>query len=184
MPDVFIPKWSALKSSPLNLLHKSLALLILIFCFACSTTMTGQNMDFKVNVSSDTILEGHVLQLTCVLENVEAENIENPQVSGLIPVGGPQQSTSIQIINGVHSRQIKIIYYFVAESVGKWTIEPLQVETKAGKISSQRLRGRILPNPGEKPDPLFPHIRKPSPRPNPPGGDQPDWKANRKSYRL
>lgn len=183
MPDIFIPKWSALKSSPLNHMHKTLAMPLLIFCFAWTTTITGQNMDFKVNVSSDTILEGHVLQLTCILENVEAENIENPQVSGLIPVGGPQQSTSIQIMNGVTSRQIKIIYYFMAESVGKWTIKPIQIETKAGKISSKRLRGRILPNPGELPDPRFPNLRKPDLRPNHPG-DEPSWKHNRKSYRL
>lgn len=183
MPDVFIPKWSALKTTPFNHLQKIFALSLLTSCLAWSTSLTGQNMDCKVYASSDTILEGHVLQLTCVLENVEAENFENPQVRGLVPVSAPQQSTSIQIMNGVTTRQTKITYYYMAENAGKWVVEPIQVETVAGKISSRRLSGRILPNPGELPDPRFPHLRKPDLRPNHPE-DQPSWKHNRKSYRL
>jgi hypothetical protein len=183
MPDVLFPIWSALKSTRNQHLHKPRALPLLILFLVLSTLLTGQTINFQVTSSSDTLLEGHVLQLNCVLENIETENFENPQVSGLIPISAPQQSTSIQIMNGVTTRQTKITYLYMAEKAGKWVIEPLQVQTKDGKISSRRLSGRILPNPGELPDPRFPHIRKPDLRPKQPA-DEPRWKHNRKSYRL
>ncbi len=131
---------------------------------------TAQEMRFFVQVSRDTILEGHLVQLTYQIENAKVEEFEPPTFEGFTLVAGPQQSSSMRILNGQVSRQASITYILASTSSGVFVLEPARLSLGDKVLECPRKTIVVLPNPGEIPDPQFPGYR-PVKQPEPPSSD-------------
>lgn len=147
-------------------------------------SLQAQEIRFEVSTSSDTLLEGHLLQVTYFVENADVSGFIAPDFKGLTLVNGPQHTSSMQSINGRVRREASLSYLFVAEHAGTISLEPAQLVTKEKNIATRRLSIVVLPNPGEKPDPRFPGWRPLQKDPAPQDSIQEILRRGRKSYRL
>jgi hypothetical protein len=159
----------------------------IFFCLAgmlCTLALAAQEIRLTVNTSSDTLLAGHLVQITYNIENADLSGFVPPDFKGLTLVNGPQQSSSMQSINGVVRREASLSYLFAAEQAGKIVLEPAQLKTKGKVISSPRRTIHVLPNPGEKPDPRFPGWQRRQAPPEPQDSIQHILRRGRKTHRL
>lgn len=132
--------------------------------------VNGQEARFFVEASRDTLLEGHLVQLTYHIENAELNEFTPPEFTGFDLVAGPQQSSSTRIMNGRVSRQASITYILASTRTGEFTLEPARLVSGDMTLECQRKSLVVLPNPGERPDPQFPGYR-PRTKPSAPSAD-------------
>lgn len=157
------------------------------FCLAgmlCIISLSAQEIRLTVNTSSDTLLAGHLIQITYNIENADLSGFVPPEFKGLTLVNGPQQSSSMQSINGVVRREASLSYLFAAEHAGEVVLQPAQLKSKGKVISCQRKTIHVLPNPGEKPDPRFPGWQPRPSNPEPQDSIQHIFRRGRKTHRL
>lgn len=145
-------------------------LFILCQLLALSYTVNAQDIRFFVNASRDTLLKGHLVQLTYHIENAEFNEFIPPEFAGFDLVAGPQQSSSTRIMNGRISRQASITYILASTRTGEFALEPARLVSGDMTLECQRKTLVVLPNPGELPDPQFPGYR-PKAKPPAPSGD-------------
>lgn len=124
--------------------------------------LQAQDVRFFLNISRDTLLAGHLIQLTYHIENADSQGFEPPEFHGFTLVSGPRQSSSMQIMNGRVSRQATITYILVSQKEGTFMLEPARLTEGSKVLECPRKVVTVLPNPGEIPDPQFPGYR---PRP-------------------
>lgn len=155
---------------------------ILLSCLAFSP-LTAQEMSVDVRLSSDTLLAGHLLQVTFVVENAEVRDFAPPSFSGFALVSGPQRSSSMTMTNGKVRRETSITYLVAAESSGPQILEPARITLADREIRTPKRNVFVKPNPGEIPDPRFPGYR-PREREPAPGDTLRQILKGRKSYRL
>ncbi len=101
---------------------------------------------FEAQVSSDSILLGNKLELTFVIENMEGQ-FEGPPLDGFILISGPNQSSSIQIINGDKTVSASYSYYLRPEEVGTMTIPPAYLVTEDLTLETLPIEINVYPNP-------------------------------------
>jgi hypothetical protein len=146
--------------------------------------LDAQDVRFFAKVSSDTLLAGHLLQLTYTIEHADVDRFKPPSFDGLILVNGPQKSSSMQIANGVMRREASITYLLATQKPGEIVLEPARIVMEGRELECQRMYITVLPNPGELPDPQFPGWR---PREQPrsaPDSIRERLGTHRRSYRL
>lgn len=149
-----------------------------------SLNARGQDIRFFVKLSSDTLLAGHLLQVTYILENAELRGFQPPDFHPFSIVNGPQQSSSMRIVQGRMSQEASVTYLLAAETPGTWTLEPARIERDGKVLECPRRQVVVQPNPGELPDPRFPGWR-PRQAPPPPGDTLRDiLRRNRPAFRM
>lgn len=127
--------------------------------------------------------------VTVTLDDLRAEgDVLPPDFAPLRLVGGPQTSTSVQIINGNMSRSTTYTYYLSADAEGTFVILPFGVETSEGWLETAPLRVSV-----EAGAPAAPRARERSPFPGfeellPPSAAPAPRRAprsrRRKTYRI
>jgi len=160
---------------------------VLFALLVCLGSLNAQSQDirFFVKFSSDTLLAGHLLQVTYVLENAELRGFTAPDFQPFAVISGPQQSSSMRIVQGRKSQEASVTYLLSAETPGTWTLEPARIESNGKILECPRRQIVVLPNPGELPDPRFPGWRPRQATPAPPGDTLRDiLRRNRPAYRL
>jgi len=135
-----------------------------IFLLLAGQALQAQDARFFLDVSRDTLLAGHLVQLTYHIENADNKGFEPPEFKGFALVSGPRQSSSMQIMNGQVSRQATITYILASKEAGTFALEPARLTDGSRVLECPRKSITVLPNPGEIPDPQFPGYR---PRPEP-----------------
>ena len=80
-----------------------------------------QDVNFYLQ-APDTVAIGKPFEVNFIIENAKGQ-IEVPEFIGLKLVGGPNQSSSMSIINGEMSQSMSISYILMAEEEGDWVIE-------------------------------------------------------------
>lgn len=158
--------------------------LLIISLLLVATCLKAQEFRFFAKVSSDTLLAGHLLQLTYIIENADLPRFQPPGFEGLTLVSGPQQSSSMQITNGVMRREASITYLLAAEKPGEIVLEPARIVMDGRELESQRLFITVLPNPGELPDPNFPGWRPKEQHRSAPDSIRELLGRDRRSFRL
>lgn len=145
-------------------------LFIICQLLALSHLVNAQEIRFFVEVSKDTLLAGHLVQLTYRIENAEMNEFTAPEFSGFELVAGPQQSSSTRIMNGRVSREASITYILASTEVGKFSLEPARLISGDKTLECPRKTLFVLPNPRDIPDPQFPGYR-PRAKPSTPSAD-------------
>jgi len=82
------------------------------------------------------VQEGETFLLEAVLENIDAKNIQLPDVAPFKIVQGPSTSTSISIINGKRSSTLSYQYILLASKTGSFTIDAATVNLGSKVLKS------------------------------------------------
>ncbi len=94
---------------------------------------------FTASVNKTTVSQNQRFQVSFTYSGPEINSVKNfkpPSFKNFLVFSGPNQSTSIQIINGVQSGSISYNYVIAAKSLGKFTIGKASVESGDEKYES------------------------------------------------
>jgi hypothetical protein len=114
----------------------------------------AEEASFTASVSKNRVVVGEQFQLSFTI-NTNASNFTPPDLNNFITYSGPNQSSSMQIINGSVSQAISINYILAAKNEGKFTIgsanikvgnrvlntKPIAIEVGKGSSQSQAQQG-------------------------------------------
>ena len=120
-----------------NRLFNSLFLPLLLVLAACCQHSSGQAV-LSASVSKNTVATGEQFQLTYNL-NSAGRNFQGPDLKDFYVLGGPNQSSQIQIVNGSYSQSLIFTYYLQAKSEGNFKISFASIEADGKRIQSNGL---------------------------------------------
>lgn len=110
-------------------------------------SLIGVNLfsqDFTASVSKNPVTVGERFQVT-FSANVDGSNFKAPDFKGLSVLSGPNQSQSIQIINGAMSRSLSYSFILTASKVGDFTISPATINVDGKQVKSNSVQLKVLP---------------------------------------
>jgi hypothetical protein len=124
---------------------KKLVTFILGLAFSIPTFC--QDAKFEVQVSSDSILLGNYFEIRFIIEDTKGQ-FEPPSFHELKILSGPNQSSSMQIINGDMNQSMQYSYLLKPEDIGNYIIPPafllLEDETT---LETESIEIVVVPNP-------------------------------------
>ena len=101
--------------------------------------------EFTVKVSSSTVEVGQRFQVTFTI-NAQGGNFSQPSFDGLRILGGPNQSQSMQVINGKVSQSNSISYILVASKKGTYTIGAASIEANGKTKKTNLVKIQVVDN--------------------------------------
>lgn len=112
--------------------HVAITLLVMV---VLAGTAVAQEPTFQATVDKNPVGLGDQFILSFVLNNATGggKNLQLPDMAKFHVMGGPNQSSSMQIINGAVSSSVTYSYVLQPKEIGKMTIGPAAIEA-AGKI--------------------------------------------------
>lgn len=116
--------------------------LILILILLFSEGVFAQS--FTASVSKNPVTVGERFQVTFSVNTV-GTNFKAPDFKGLSVLSGPNQSQSIQIINGAMNRSLSFNYILYADKVGDYTINPATITIDGQAEKSNSIQIKVLP---------------------------------------
>lgn len=107
---------------------------------------------FYAQVGSKTVQVGQMFEVAFVI-NASASNFTPPPFTDFEIAGGPNQSSSIQVVNGQVSQNITLTYILVAKREGKLTIGAASIISNGQKLESapitiEAAKGQAVPQQG------------------------------------
>ncbi|MDP2207363.1 MAG: BatD family protein [Bacteroidota bacterium] len=93
---------------------------------------------FSASMNRNKITTGEQLEITFTLEG-SGKNFQPPAFTDFLVLSGPNQSTSMQFINGAMSQSISYSYILQPRSEGKFTIGAASIESGSKKIQSNSI---------------------------------------------
>jgi len=84
--------------------------------------MLAQNVEFTSSVSKKNVRVGERFQVSFTLANGKGKEFDPPEFEGFQVLSGPNQSTSMNFINGNFSQSISYNYVLQATKEGELTI--------------------------------------------------------------
>lgn len=116
-------------------------------CYSNIILFAQQDPTFKMNVSSDSVLLGNQIQVEFIIENGKSKRFEPPRFDGFELVSGPNQSSSIQIINGDMKQKAVYSYILEPKNVGKISISAASIMIDDKEYLSNSITINVYPNP-------------------------------------
>ncbi len=105
---------------------------------------------FVAKVSQNPVTQGVKFRLVFELD-AQGSNFKAPNFTGFNVLAGPNQSTSMQIVNGRMSQSITYTYILSAKKIGKFYIGPASVKVDGKRIKTKRVEITVLePSQAEK----------------------------------
>jgi len=108
---------------------KSVFLLAVLFLFS----LNNFAQKFTAQTSKNKVSVGEVFQIAFTI-NTSASNFKAPNLSDFDVYSGPNQSTSMQIVNGSMSQSISLSYMLSAKKEGKFTIGAAIILVSGAKL--------------------------------------------------
>jgi uncharacterized protein (DUF58 family) len=132
----------------LNTSMKSLIFLVLLLGLWHPLAIC-QEVKVSVELSKKEVLAGNTVQVTFKIENAQNPRIEAIQWPETVQVvGGPSQSSQIQMINGAFSSEIAWVYLVKLNDVGVVVIPEVKFAEGAKNWKSEAVKITVKPNPG------------------------------------
>ncbi len=118
---------------------------ILLFIVLLSNTFLslGAAVNFTAKVSHETVEEGQRIQITFTV-NSGAGNFTPPSFPGFQLLSGPNQSSSVQIINGKRSRNTSISYILQATELGSHKIGEASIKVDGKTYKTKPLTVKVV----------------------------------------
>ncbi len=113
-------------------------LLILVLLMHFTQIHFGQEVRFSGVVSKNKVAVGEQFRLTYSV-NVSASGFTGPDLSAFDLYSGPNQSSSMQIINGAVSQSLTYYYVLSPKKEGKFTIKPAVLNVANGRVKSNEI---------------------------------------------
>ena len=111
----------------------------LLSLFLIPVALAAQDATFVASVGRSAVGAGEQFEVSFTLSggNVSgARNFQSPDFSQFVVLSGPNQSTSMQIINGQFSGSVTYSYILYARQPGKYTIASASVELRGATLKS------------------------------------------------
>lgn len=113
----------------------------LLFIFTTTTFFLKAQVKFTASVSSPQICKNEFVQLRFTVENAkEVQQISPPLFKNFIVVSGPNQESSMTMINGNVNQYISVNFVLKPKSPGNFTIEPATAEADGRKVKSNAVK--------------------------------------------
>jgi BatD DUF11 like domain len=125
--------------------QKKLLSITLAFCSVY--ILLGQKPIFTATVNLDSVLLGNYIEVTFQVENVANAKIETPNFEGFNLVGGPNFSSSMQVINGDVTQKVSQSYWLEPQDVGQYFIPPAQVKNGEEWLQTEAIEINVYHNP-------------------------------------
>jgi hypothetical protein len=119
-------------------------LMLLIVLFLISSNIFSQK--FSVSADRTIVGQGEQFQIDFVFEGGNVNNISNfipPSFNGFKILSGPNQSTSMTIINGKVSGSLTLSYILLAQNLGEYTIGSASIVYDGKKFTTQPLKLKV-----------------------------------------
>lgn len=113
----------------------------------------GQNATFTASASETTVGVGEQFEVSFTLHCDDpnaSKKFSPPKFDPFVVLSGPNQSTSMQWINGQVSASISYSYRLYARSTGKFTIHSATIEYKGTTLQSQPLTITVVQGQSKK----------------------------------
>ncbi len=102
---------------------------------------------FYIEVSTDSLLMDNMLKVTFRLENAKGAEFAPPSFAGFAIVGGPNQSSSVSIMNGAVSQTVSYTYYLEPLAVGNYYLDPAAIKVGDQYLETAPQKIMVVPNP-------------------------------------
>ena len=112
-----------------------------MLCWA--NLLWAQNIKFTASASKNTVGTGEVFEVTFAV-NGNMDRFTPPDFCGLQVVGGPNQSSSMESINGTTTMNSAVSYEVVAAKEGEFTINPASVVVNGRSYTSTAIRIKVI----------------------------------------
>lgn len=106
-----------------------------LFMFISLFSLQSFAQKFTAQTSKNKVSVGEVFQIAFTI-NTSASNFKAPSLSDFDVYSGPNQSTSMQIVNGSMSQSISLSYMLSAKKEGKFTIGAASIVVNGNKLES------------------------------------------------
>lgn len=118
-------------------------ILILFFCIGKTS---GQEISFKVEVTSDTIYQGNFFKVRYTVENTQGDFIA-PELDDWILVGGPNTSSQFSMINGQVKQSASYEYVLQAPEEGNFIIPQASLNNNGEVLTTDPIPVTVVANP-------------------------------------
>ena len=119
-------------------------LLSTLYClFYISATGQASNR-FFVQVDTKKIVQGSYVDVKFILENGDGSDFTPPSFKGFDVLSGPNQSTSMTIVNGRRSNKISLSYTLRPQKIGITQIGSARIMTKAGMRTTEPINIEVV----------------------------------------
>jgi len=122
---------------------KSLKILIVIFCTSAIFSLQSFAQGISAQVSAKRVQVGERFEFAVVISG-PSSNYNQPHFKDFDVVSGPNQSNSVQYVNGVMSQQMVFSYILVARREGKLTIPSANAMVNGQKLSTQPVAMEVV----------------------------------------
>ena len=123
-------------------------------------SLVAQNIQFTVEVSTDSVLLGHTMDVQFVALHATKATFEEPSFEGFDIISGPNQSSVFQSINGQQSRKTIYSYKLRPRDIGNYYIPPASLVDQDIVLETDPIEIMVVPNPDEE---LYPDIQSITP---------------------
>ena len=122
--------------------------LTLILFLGLTFSVSGQDDNpFVVEVSTDTILLGNSFEVKFEVTNAKVEDFDAPRFEGFDIVAGPNQSSTMSMINGETTQSMSFSYVLMPSTVGGFYIDPASARVDGEMMETTPIEIIVLPNP-------------------------------------
>ena len=116
---------------------------LFLACF-CAVSGNAQERYFKGEVQNNTIEQGAVFQIDFIIKNLRG-TFEAPDFSPFIVAGGPNQSSSIKIINGEYFQEYRYSYLLKAPDPGTYFIPEATLILESDLLQTEPIEILVVP---------------------------------------
>jgi len=123
----------------------------LVLLVALILPAAAQDMTFKAQVDRASVGMGEQFTLTLVLTNAGragGQNLQLPNMSKFFILSGPNQSTSVQIVNGAMSSTIAYSYVLQPREMGRHTISAASIDVGGTVLRSEPIDVEVVKGSG------------------------------------
>ena len=110
---------------------------LLLLLFGASEDVLSQ--DLKASVSSNNVKVGQRIKVTFQYEG-DGSSLQAPAFPGFRVLSGPNQSTSMQYVNGSFTQQVSFSFVLVAQKEGTFEIGSASIRDGGNTISSKPIK--------------------------------------------
>jgi oxygen tolerance protein BatD len=119
------------------------------FCFVINSAFAQQEVNFRMEVSNDSILLGNYFEVKFILENASGSQFEPPSFEGFTVIGGPNQASTFSMMNGKVSQSLSYSYYLKPQDIGSFYIEPASIKVGNEILETMPKKVLVVVNPDE-----------------------------------
>ena len=120
--------------------------LLFIGLLLIQNALLGQDINLKIEVSSDSVLMGNYIEVRFTIENGGGD-FEAPLFDGFDILSGPNTSSSFSMINGKVSQEASYTYIIKPVREGQLYIEPAYFTSGEMVLETEPLGIMVHPNP-------------------------------------